>query len=205
MPGSGKSKEAKEVRKLQKIERANLVPSPNEKRFFYKADSSSGRLERHLSKNGIPWIGALDYREKRFMRPDGGIRWGGLDIEPGERAYRTWCIKHLTRPGLEKIHQYENQRMVRFALHEEMEKIAKEKIEKIAFTQAQREHFIEFNNEHRPIFDKKFQGFSVPPYFLYDNEFDGMEYHHAWDMCVWVAEFNMPLAKSSKAIDTFND
>ena len=55
-----------------------------------------------------------------------------------------------------------------------------------------------FNDEHRPINDRKFLGHAIPPYFIYDYEFDGMLYHHAWDMAVWFADFVMPEAAGQK-------
>lgn len=161
---------------------------------WYAPETTAGKLERLLQAEGTPWIGDMEYRSKKYTRKDGEIRPGGVDMDPGERAYRTYCVKQLTKFGLDKVHAFEQANLDRFLLREEMEKIAKEKIGATQFTPEQREYAIEFNNGHRPLNDKKYKGFLVPAYFIYDVEFDGMCWHHAADLCVWYAPWDFPLS-----------
>lgn len=164
---------------------------------WYAADTPAGKLERLLQAEGTPYIGDINHRAKHYTRPDGEIRPGGLDMEPGERAYRTYCIKQLTKFGLDKVHAYEQTYMNRFLLREEMAFRAKEPINATQFTPEQREYAIDWCNSHRPIVDKRYKGLIVPPYIIYDAEFDGMDYQHSWDLCTWYAPWELPLGGSS--------
>lgn len=157
---------------------------------FYKAETSSGKLERYLINKGIPWIGDIDLRTKTHKIKEGHekgeVRPGGLDLNPRERAERTLFIKKLSREGLAKAQDYEARFLTRFLTFDEISRIIKEPASNPeSIPQKQYESLIEFNNQHRPPNTKTFETFPVPAYFLYDVEFDGMIYHHAWDRLVY--------------------
>ena len=162
----------------------DLLPDFRNRKFYFEKDPAS-RIEDILLAEKISGIGNLVTQQKTTDRST------GLDMAPKERDYRTQDIWQLSREGLNKLHAFEQEYMNRFAIGpSEISPITGEKIKSPAniLKDEALEELIKFNNEHRPIMDRKFRGIPIPPYFIYDYEFDGMCYQHAWDLSVWYAK-----------------
>ena len=166
----------------------------------YPKDTLAGKLETAMHEAGINYIGDPKCREKFTIEKgqhEGDVRWSGFDMDDSQRAYRTADIIQLSLTGLKTLHLYKDKRMVRFAIGpSEINPITKEKIRnQTHLDEKQIAEIKKFNGEHKPTLTREFLGYKIPPYFWYDMEFDGMLYHHEWDMNVWNEQENfvMPL------------
>lgn len=150
------------------------------------------KIASYMMSIGMLEIGDIKYCDKRFMLPNGERRPSGLDLDIIERALRTLTIKKLTTTGLGKIHEYEQKKMMRFLTFPEIKVISRDRIKSSGgLSENQVESLVEFNNENRPQC-RKLDHVTIPPYFQLDNEFDGMNYHHEWDVNVWHGSFELP-------------
>ncbi len=168
-------------------------------RRYVKGDAGFD-LETRMLEKQIFSVGSLDSWKSR-VNERGEERLGSLDMSRDARAYRTLDIRKLNLEELKKIHAHELKRMVRFIIGPtEIRIILKNKsIEDQVFLQPnQMESVQTFNDNYRPLMDRQFLGLTIPPYFYYDYDFDGMAYHHAWDLSVWNQAYTLPLATGKK-------
>lgn len=168
----------------------------------YKPETMAGRLEAAmLEKNitSIPYpLGPLDkYRNRTHS--------AGLEMERDQRAYRTVDVKRMTKDQLQALHDYELKYMDRFLIGpgEIKKKLRIEIPPQVFLNQVQMDYLEKFNEEHKPVLDRRFLDHLIPPYFVYDYDFDGMEYVHSWDKSVWYAPWEMPKRKSDKADEEY--
>lgn len=161
----------------------------------YRQETHEGQIESYLFEKDIPHIGDINSRLK-YIRPGQDLitglpleRYQGMNLSPVERAYRTAWIRLFTKESLGKIHKYEDEKMDRFMMFLEMNKLTKERLERPKLNQDDVQRFIEVNNSCRPKC-REWMDFKLPPYFIYDCEFDGMFYHHEWDNNVWMVEIS---------------
>ena len=169
-----------------KFDAKTIVAKPTDS-YRYPEDTPAGKLERHMKISILVSIVSLQTREKYKME-NGDIRSASMEISPRDRAERTQWIKELKIVEMEKIHDYEQKKMTRFLFIAEAEKILKLKIARVKFNPPVIDNLESFNNIHRPQCGT-FQEFVIPPYFVDDLDFDGMNYHHAWDKCIWYADY----------------
>ena len=177
-------------------------------RFYTKPDTLAYKLEEHILSNNIESIGELDYRDKnrdKFLTEKGGIRPASVDLSPAERRLRTVHIKKMQKETLEKMHIKE-QKIGRLFTCLEIGAFAKYHKDFIgieSLNTKQVEAVAAFQTEHRPILEEIW-GFKIPPYFIYDCKFDGMQWHHSFDWNLWVAVFVLPLGKKKTVADEFD-
>ena len=149
------------------------------------------QIANYMKARGLTELGDPKYPD-RFTMADGERRPGGLDMDKIVRALRTLTIRKLSEHGLKKIHNYEWTKMTRFLCFQEIRNIAREPIVSSGgMSETQIAALADYNNTHRPEC-RQIDGITIPPYFPLDNEFDGMEYHHAWDWNVWHGVFDLP-------------
>lgn len=159
------------------------------------------RLQSYLTKNNIPHIGNADKKvepnKREIYRPK------SIDLSRFSRCYRSFYIKQLTLEGLKKVHEYEEDFMERFLLASEMSKISRQEIKLFEIKESELDAIIKFQDKHRPKCSD-FRGIPIPPYFENDYDFDGMTYHHSWDLNIWHAEgFPIPSEKKRRLSDEF--
>lgn len=188
----------------------DTLPEIKTQNAYYYPNTIEGRLESYMLKNNIHLLGNPKWRESLTIQKgefNGDVRYSGLDMNSEQRCYRTIDVKKLTLNHLERIHSYEQKYckffitgpgLWRLILGVDSDEIPDQRHLK----SNQVEAIIKFNNDHRPICSK-FNGFIVPPYFIYDCSFDGMNYHHAWDKTVWYAQFAMPMAEDGRVSRQF--
>ena len=144
-------------------------------------------IAERMRERGLKAIGNPRYRDKFSHQPD---RYGYLDMEKIDRWTRTLTISKITPEELRSIHARENEKMYfltsgemkHYADFEYSGELSKQQVQKLG----------EFSDKCRPV-PRKWQGISVPPYFELDNEFDGMEYHHAWDLAANMGGLVLPV------------
>ena len=152
-----------------------------------------------LKSKGLTEIGDITFREQ-YRMPNGEIRAASMDIGKEERAMRSLTISKLSHEEIGRIHEYELNHMARLLSPQEMVKVLKKY--DYAFTKgitaSQFESLYRLGDQSRPN-PKKFHGVSIPAYFPLDNTFDGMIYHHEWDLNVKGIDFTLsedrPVAK----------
>ena len=172
------------------IGKSKILPTP-ERQFYYNPETLSGKLERQLLADGLDSIGNEKYREK-FKSSNEELRYALLSMPDNERAWRSIWVNKLKLDQLETLHERENQ-MTRFLISFEVEKWLKVELDCPKLTEKQWEVVIQKNKDFRPMLDRRYKQFSIPPYFIYDNEFDGMEYHHAWDKNAFGKQIQIPI------------
>lgn len=164
-------------------------------RRFYSGDSLAARLESYLIEKGINEIGdnANDQLRQKYEIKVGSkigeVRPIGLAMSHEERLYRLKDICFLDEELLSKLHAYEQTRMVRFILTtDEMRgilKIGRDKLpSQVKMSPEEFEGWGEVLKKSYPPMGT-FKGLPIPPYFIYDLNFDGMNYHHAIDRKAW--------------------
>ena len=154
-----------------------IMAAPSE--FRYEPDTYAGRLERVMKQNNVHFLGTF---------VDNG-RLRSIDLTPEVRAWRTLWTKDLSMDQLEKVHAWELKKFTdRLAFSWEAQDFLGMERKEYLIKKNHLPILIEFNNGHRPVMDRVFKGLSIPPYFIDDLEFDGMEYQQSWDKCVWYAE-----------------
>ena len=139
------------------------------------------KIAEKLRVSGLNEIGDPGYREKqrdRFKDKDGEFRPASMDLEKMSRVCRTLQVFQLSAEELSKLHAREK-RVGYFIIN--IKKMFRQDYKSYSLSNDRIDAVNDFNDEHRPE-PIKFMGISIPPYFPPDNEFDGMEYHHAWDM-----------------------
>lgn len=174
------------------------LPKPETPIRFY-TEGLAARLEELLISKKVKQIGSMKYREKYILKKplfEGvcDIRSAGLDMTDNQRAYRTVDIKKLTRDELGTVQRHEQKRLTRFLIGPtEIRYIVNnhEIPDQISIDDKTLERIVLFNIRNRPPLTRKYDGLSIPPYFEYDLEFDGMDYHHAWDLLVWSADMGL--------------
>lgn len=145
-------------------------------------------------------LGDPIYREKcgdRFKDRHGEIRAASLDVAIESRVARTLTVRSMTEEQLGRVHKYEKSRGI-FIYTDQMTSLLKAKITPTLMTEERKQIVMAFNQENRPLM-RKVYGVTVPPYFPPDNEFDGMEYHHAWDKSVKIGFLDLPAISSRKS------
>lgn len=181
--------------------KVNLPPLNQTPTHHYTdRESLPAKLEAKMFEKQLYSVGSVDSWKNR-VNEKGEERLGSLDMSQEARAYRTMDVRKLALDELKRIQSHELRRMTRFVIGPtEMRIILKnENIRDQVFIQPhQIEHIIKFNDQHRPALNRKFLDLFIPPYFVYDYDFDGMRYHHAWDLCVWNLELDLPKAKGKK-------
>lgn len=182
-------------------------PTPGPTRYFYAEDSEAWKLERYLMSKEISHIGDMMMRWNKYKLEEKiakEIPNRRDDIPVTERALRTLFVKKMNYFELEKFHKLEADHfgglvilIVDIGL---VEKSISRKLDRTPFKtpHEQLKYVEDFNNEHRPLHEEYFEGYRVPPFFVYDCTFDGVEYHHAWDMTVLKTELNfVPTGKNT--------
>lgn len=164
-------------------------------RRFYSGDSIAARLESYIIANDIKEIGDNSNDQLRAIYEikeghwKGEVRPNGLSMSTDERVYRTKDVCFLDEENLLKMHSYEQRRMIRFlASTDEIRgvlKIGRDKLpSQVKMSPDEFEQWQALTQRSKPQM-QKFNGFLIPPYFIYDNNFDGMNYHHAIDSNAW--------------------
>ena len=108
-----------------------------------------------------------------------------LDLSKMGRIERTLCVMNLTLAQIEFLHAYEYKKKDFVYAYPQMMKITRAHFDSMPLNEKRVDAVAEFNDEHRPE-QPKFQGVTIPPYFPGDYDFDGLQYHHAWDKSVMV-------------------
>lgn len=124
-------------------------------------------------------------------------RASSLDISREGRVIRTLFVRHLDGFQLEKFHAMEIKHNNFIHDITVLKRHFRLDYPPTILNDARMTTITDFNNDNRPEMRKEF-GITVPPYFPLDNEFDGMEYHHAWDKAVRINDLELPEIKSSK-------
>lgn len=174
--------------------------NPSAKKFYH-GDSLASKLENLLLENNIPSIGDYSSREKlriKIGQHKGNLRSALLNLNKNERAYRTKDISFLSEEALLLLHDFEQKRMPRFVIGpSEIRKILKleqpQMPDQIFMNPPELEQWISINEKAKPPMKKlssvdkfdKFKEWLIPPYFAYDNTFDGMNWHHQIDWNAW--------------------
>ena len=189
------------MRKLSLDEIQNGMNLFTDKKRFYSTDSLSGQLEEELLKHDISQIGDAKWCESLIIQVGqnkGDQRSASLEMNRSFRAYRSKDIKELSQEGLILLHDYEQKRMTRFAsgiseIRDIIGTPAKGKSGQVFLTPGDLAILEEEVKKCQPPMTRlnTIPGFEtwdqwlIPYYFVYDNTFDGMNYHHAIDWNVW--------------------
>ena len=159
------------------------------------------QIAKAMRAHGVLELGDPDYREKdkRFRDKEGEVRASSLDLCWENRAARTILVRLLDETQLERFHRIEQREG--WLCWMEIPKLFRKELNydrnRWRLNDERMEAIKNFNEDHRPEMRKVF-GVTVPPYFPLDNEFDGMEYHWAWDKSVRYANLILPEIKGSK-------
>lgn len=179
-------------------------PTPVEKRGFYRPGTMEGRLEQHLIKKNISHIGDQNmmwdkYKCEALLEKNdmASFRW---DMTPTERCQRTAHIKHLNHFQMRELHDKEVEQ-AGFIYPWHIFAALKLKKDELKIEGEEWAIIAEFNNAHRPPHDQTFEGFRVPPFFIYDCTFDPIEYHHAWDKNVWNNALDYKVEHKASIVD----
>lgn len=165
------------------------VPKPKldeEKTYYTKGIAYE--LEKYLMENGIKTIGDEKAgREKRRMA-NGKIRTPIWEPDPETRVMRTFIIKGgISETELRDWQEYEKKHC-RYLLSttRELKHILKRQIDfpKAQWNEKLISHVMEWVRKQHPQY-RKYHGLPIPPYFIYDVEFDGMEFEHALDWKIY--------------------
>ena len=159
---------------------------------FYAADTDNGRIELYLQENGFFGLGDKESWKKRAVGDSGETRPASVDLDRRGRAYRTVMLKSVSMEDLERWQRYELGKLDRL-INSCFELKAKLKID-VKPRPMNDEIFdlvYRFQDAHRPQC-KRFKGWGVYPYNVYDYDFDGMVYQHAWDKMLWMADLTLP-------------
>ena len=174
-------------------------PSAVKPKRHYTEGGLPADLEARMFEKGLYSVGSPDSWKKR-VNEKGEERLGSLDMSWEARAYRTLDVRKLSAAELKVLHSHELRRMIRFVIGPtEMKIVLKNQDipDQFYLQPHQVKYVIEFNDKHRPPMTRKFLDLYIPPYFFYDHDFDGMRYHHAWDLCVCDEDLQLPEAKGS--------
>ena len=171
------------------------IEPKTEPTYWYRPETLAGKLERELFDKGFSGgFGDRKFREK-YILPNEDMRSAGLDLPENERAWRTWIVRQISKDDLLKIHFFEQTKLIRFLAVCEIEKMLKIKDKKLDDLQIK--YLLQFSKNHKPKLNRSFLGYKIPPYFLYDLEFDGMDYQQEWDKNLWLADgYGLPVSKS---------
>lgn len=172
------------------MQKVTTTAIPPEHKFWYKADTEKGRLERRLIDAKVFQIGTFD--EKKYRLDNGDTRYPGVDLNDEQRALRTSLLKNFEMNELKQIHEFELRKYGNFLSYGQMCKIVGRTPDASSrkWNDDLFKYLVKFNDDHRPVTDREFMGVRIPPYFYYDAEFDGMTYHHSWDNSIWYADIN---------------
>ena len=168
-----------------------IVRPPQEKRKFY-VSGMAAELENHIisTRNGDPIGDESKGRAKRILA-NGEERSPLSEPDSKERAIRTLIIKSgITEDDIKKWHEYENKHCdYLLCSSRELWKIFHKNITfpKIQLTPQCFKYLDDYARSHQPPY-KEFEGFKIPPYFVYDLEFDGMEFEHETDWRIYYGE-----------------
>lgn len=136
-------------------------------------------------------IGDPHYRENqgnRFKDKNGEMRSGSVDLSRDGRVSRTCQIMKLLTEQIDRLHAAEKKKGYFIS---QIKLSFKQEYKSKSLNDKHIESICEFQQNHRPE-PEQFHGVSIPAYFPPDNEFDGLEYHHAWDKSAhaYQTEFN---------------
>lgn len=210
--GKGKCRECQKIglkKVIPPVEKKPVpIPPPEPRRLIYDEDTEAGKLERYLHSKNIQAIGDMMTMWNRYKWEE-KMEKGLLrqhDMLPIDRAIRTLFVKQMSYFQMDAFHKLESEHfggLVVFVLDlQRVQKHIGKRLDRSPLKTmfAELEVVREFNNNNRPICEEFFEGYRVPPFFMYDNTFDGIEYHHAWDQAVWKAELHFkPMGKQSLA------
>lgn len=182
---------------MEKLKQSDLIPSTTTTGFkpgrYYSGNTLADRLESYLMEKKISWIGQEDkwrlQLEIKEGQNKGSVRSASLEMNPVSRAYRTKDIIQLSEEGLMLLHQWEQGRMMRFVIgpteiRGTLRLSSNDLPDQTPLSPTELETYQSLNEKSRPEL-MKYDGFLIPPYFVYDNNFDGMNYHHAIDRNAW--------------------
>lgn len=171
-------------------------------RRFYKGDTLAARLESYLMEKGVSEIGEASWRKTLEIKVGefaGDIRAASMEPSRKERAYRSRDVQNLSQDQLETIIAFEQKYLPRLLIGPRQMRMILKLTEKdlpnqTLMSEVDLEQYVKISDESNPPMKKlrDFQGFEsgpsllVPPYFVYDNSFDGMNFHHAIDRNVWL-------------------
>lgn len=165
----------------------------------YRPGQMGYELEQYLLANNIDQIGTMD-KAVRYAAEDKLL---GIDLTYERRCWRSWYIKTMikTREQLAHWHAIELPRwefMDFFWVRDKLG-LRKDDETQVKFDEYFLATLHDYNKAHMPP-NRKYLHFSVPAYFYYDVEFDGMAFHHAKDFCVFEGEpLNMARFARGKA------
>jgi len=168
------------------VELKTEEPTPGN---FYPEHTPAGRLERKMKAMKIEHIGELMYIYNKYP-PTDQTRGVKMDMGEDERTLRTYIIRQIDNVAIGRLHSWENIHGLAHAVH--IAKIVKEEIQPSQMEKHQWAALAAHNEKNRPIYEKEFIGLRVPPFFIFDCTFDGIEYHHAWDNSVWIHVLALP-------------
>ena len=147
-------------------------------------------IAQYMRSKNIYNIGDINSVSKAIIK-SGDQRCASVDLIREDRAIRSLTITKLQDIDLDKLHEYELNKMDRLLFGSEIQKVIKSFIKwDHKIEPHQMEYLIVFQDEHRPE-PKKFHGISIPAYFPLDNTFDGMIYHHQWDRVISLNKHKM--------------
>ena len=176
--------------------------------FFYSANTDAGKLELYLRTKGIDQIGDINIMAKKYQwdrRFDADPDWTPkTSMSTYERIVRTVLIKQMSFEGLTRIHKAEMGRAGFYSMDSEVKAfkwVNREEVFNNSLENDEYDAVNQFNLEHRPPYKKEFEGHTIPPFFLYDCNFDPMEFHHEWDWAVWKEVLVMPRKNPSSLVD----
>lgn len=146
------------------------------------------QISRAMNIHGVTDLGVV---------PKDKDRAASLDMDKDGRISRTLFVRSLDEEQLYKLHGLEK-KLGQFVFDiTGLKKHFRLDYSPTVLNEARTEAVADFNNSNRPVMRKEF-GVTVPPYFPLDNEFDGMEYHHAWDKAVRVKDLDLPELKEKR-------
>lgn len=171
-------------------------------KYFYQATTASGRLERYLINKGVTVIGDMNYMIEKYgwlKRIDADPLWRAVTrYAKHERAVRTILIKQLTKEAIDRIHKKELKNGSLYCMMSQRRAFIDASMERVEHIELEGDDFgvvEEFDDKWRPILEESYDGFHVPPYFIYNCNFDGILYQHTWDWNVWTQILEMTRRK----------
>jgi hypothetical protein len=155
----------------------NITMPEEPANYYAESDPAEFRLESYLISKNIKEIGdrnaMLAWYEKTNYK-----RCRQIEMSDAERIFRTRLIlKTIDEEKL--INWHNNEEKAAQFLYPDLFK-KKDETETLNITPIEFRKIVTYQNYCRPV-NQKFHGFDIPPYFIYDLDFDGFKFHREWD------------------------
>ena len=165
--------------------------------YCYPPDGMAGKLERHLKGRNLHFIGDMN----KWLK---GAEGPGAFPEPSdnERATRTLHMRRLSERDVKFWHAMERkyrQWMYFWVIRRSMKDVEPDTPDHFNLTEQQVRDVSKFNYKNCPPL-REFEGYKIPPYFLYDCDFDGMAHNHQWDWLVRNASEQLVMSAGKKKV-----